>query len=46
MDYFHQESIWDWKTAKRAYNMKSKQKSAIQQTVYTYAAHMLSEEIS
>jgi hypothetical protein len=47
MDYVDSENnIWDWKTAKRAYNIKSKQKSAIQPTVYTYAAHMLSEEIS
>ena len=44
MDYMDSNNnVWDWKTAKRAYNQKSKQKSAIQPTVYTYAAHMLEQ---
>jgi hypothetical protein len=29
--------VWDWKTAKKSYSQFSKQKSAIQPTVYTYA---------
>lgn len=39
MDYITPSGIiWDWKTASRAYYVKEKQKSAIQPTVYGYAA--------
>jgi hypothetical protein len=42
MDYIDPDgNIWDWKTAKRIYNQKEKQKSAIQPTVYTTAARNL-----
>ena len=42
MDYVDPDgNIWDWKTAKRAYNQPSKQKSAIKPTVYTYALNEL-----
>jgi hypothetical protein len=38
MDYIDEDGVvWDWKTAKRSYSQSSKQKSAIQPTVYTYA---------
>ena len=39
MDYIAPSGlIWDWKTSSRAYYIKDKQKSAIQPTVYGYAA--------
>lgn len=39
MDYITPSGlIWDWKTSSRAYYIKDKQKSAIQPTVYGYAA--------
>ena len=39
MDYISPSGlIWDWKTSSRAYYIKDKQKSAIQPTVYGYAA--------
>lgn len=42
MDYVDPDgNIWDWKTAKRVYNQKEKQKSAIQPTVYTTAVRNL-----
>lgn len=42
MDYLDPDgNIWDWKTAKRIYNQKEKQKSAIQPTVYTTAVRNL-----
>ena len=42
MDYLDTNgTIWDWKTAKKPYYMAEKQKSAIQPTVYNYAAHKL-----
>lgn len=42
MDYVDPDgNIWDWKTAKRIYNQKEKQKSAIQPTVYTTALRNL-----
>lgn len=42
MDYIGADgTIWDWKTAKKPYYMAEKQKSAIQPTVYNYAAHKL-----
>jgi len=41
MDYIDDTGmIWDWKTAKRVYNPKDKQKSAIQPTVYTTAMRL------
>jgi hypothetical protein len=42
MDYVDPDGdIWDWKTAKRIYNQKEKQKSAIQPTVYATAVRNL-----
>lgn len=42
MDYIDPNGvIWDWKTASKVYYMKEKQKSAIQPTVYGYAAKNL-----
>ena len=39
MDYVAPDgTIWDWKTSSRTYNIKDKQKSAIQPTVYAAAA--------
>lgn len=39
MDYIAPSGlIWDWKTSSRPYYIKDKQKSAIQPTVYGYAA--------
>jgi len=38
MDYFHQESIWDWKTAARKYYEAEKQSQNIQSSIYTKAA--------
>jgi hypothetical protein len=39
MDYISPSGvIWDWKTSSRTYNIKEKQKSAIQPTVYAEAA--------
>lgn len=39
MDYIDPNGvIWDWKTASKPYYVKEKQKSAIQPTVYGYAA--------
>jgi hypothetical protein len=38
IDYVDDDGVvWDWKTAKKSYSQFSKQKSAIQPTVYTYA---------
>lgn len=38
MDYVDPDGIiWDWKTASRAYNIKEKQKSSIQASVYAEA---------
>jgi hypothetical protein len=39
MDYFHQESIWDWKTAARKYYQAEKQSQNIQSSIYTKAAY-------
>ena len=39
MDYFHQESIWDWKTAGRKYYQAEKQSQNIQSSIYTKAAY-------
>jgi hypothetical protein len=41
MDYFHQESIWDWKTAARKYYQAEKQTQNIQSSIYTKAAYEL-----
>jgi hypothetical protein len=39
MDYVDPDGIiWDWKTSSRAYNIKDKQKSSIQASVYSVAA--------
>lgn len=39
MDYVDPDGIiWDWKTASRAYNIKEKQKSSVQASVYAAAA--------
>jgi hypothetical protein len=42
MDYITPSGvIWDWKTSSRTYNIKDKQKSAVQPTVYADAAVQL-----
>ena len=42
MDYITPSGvIWDWKTSSRIYNIKEKQKSAVQPTVYAEAAVQL-----
>jgi len=42
MDYVAPDGmLWDWKTASRTYNARDKQSSAIQATVYAYAAGAL-----
>jgi len=42
MDYITPSGvIWDWKTSSRTYNIKEKQKSAVQPTVYAEAAVQL-----
>jgi hypothetical protein len=42
MDYVDPDGIiWDWKTSSRAYNIKDKQKSSIQASVYASAATAL-----
>ena len=38
MDYFHPESIWDWKTAARKYYEAEKQSQNIQSSVYAISA--------
>jgi len=41
MDYFHPQSIWDWKTAARKYYQAEKQNQNIQSAVYAKAATSL-----
>jgi len=42
MDYVSPSGkIWDWKTAKRAYNRNDKQAHSVQASVYAHAASML-----
>jgi hypothetical protein len=42
MDYVSPSGkIWDWKTAKRAYNRNDKQEHSVQASVYAHAAGML-----
>jgi len=41
MDYFHPESIWDWKTAARKYYEAEKQSQNIQSSIYACAATRL-----
>lgn len=42
MDYVQPDgTVWDWKTASRAYNAREKQSTAIQATVYATALHKM-----
>ena len=41
MDYFHPQSIWDWKTAARKYYQAEKQNQNIQSAVYAKASTQL-----
>ena len=46
MDYIDPNGVvWDWKTSSRPYYGKEKQKSAIQPTVYTYAASIIQQAV-